>query len=205
MIQINARGPDSRRLVALVALAFGLATCLAAPVALGHGPPTAPAISDSAGGEWTLTTHDGHTLDAAAIADRPLVLYFGYTQCPDVCPIGLRTISLALARLGADADRLRVLFVTVDPAHDTPAVLRDYLAAHDRRIIGLTGSPTDVFRIARAFGTRYYSARVDGARTVSHLDQAYLRARPGGSLLVVEPVDDPARLAAAMRTLLGDS
>src|SRR5512135_2121958 len=74
--------------------------------------------------EFHLTNQDGRTVDASSYRGRTVLLYFGYTHCPDVCPTTLGTLALALNRLGPDADKVRVLFVTVDPARDTVAVLK---------------------------------------------------------------------------------
>ena len=98
---------------------------------------------------WALTDHQGRSVRPKDWAGRPVMVFFGFTWCPDVCPTTLSDISLWLEDLGADANRLIVALISVDPERDTPAVLADYVSSFDPRIIGLTG-PAD--EVAKAEG-----------------------------------------------------
>src|SRR6185436_11893648 len=100
-------------------------------------------------GNFELTDHNGKPFSSAALAGVPYAIFFGVTNCPDVCLTTLLLLSNALARLGADADRLRVLLVTVDPEQDTPEQLRKYLSSFDAHILALTGTPEQIDATAK--------------------------------------------------------
>src|SRR5262245_13929794 len=104
-------------------------------------PPASAQSSVTVGGPFTLIAADGTTVTDRTYRGKWLLVYFGFTSCPNTCPMALFEIAGALARLGHDADDLQPLFITVDPRRDTPAVLRDYTESFDPRIIGLTGTP----------------------------------------------------------------
>lgn len=99
-----------------------------------------------------LTTDQGQPFSLAQLRSHAVLVYFGYTNCPDVCPTTLADLTSALRRLGTLRGKVDVVFVTLDPAHDTPRILRHYLAAFDPRFIGLTGSPTAIAEAARRWG-----------------------------------------------------
>jgi protein SCO1/2 len=96
------------------------------------------------GGPFTLTTPTGDRLSDADLRGRPFAVFFGFTHCPEVCPTTLWEMSEALKALGPDADRLKVLFISVDPARDTGEVLVNYLQSFDPRIVGLTGTEEEI-------------------------------------------------------------
>jgi len=116
--------------------------------------PGAPQI----GGPFTLVTHKGKTVTEKDFLGRPLLIFFGFTHCPDVCPTTLFETTNRLRQLGADADRLQVLFITADPERDTPAQLALYLEAFDSRILGLSGSQEQIDGAIRAF--KVYARKV---------------------------------------------
>ena len=130
----------------------------------------------SIGGPFTLVRADtGETVTEADFADRPKVVFFGFTLCPDVCPTTLFELSTYLDRLGPDADNLHVLMVTVDPERDTPDYLREYVAAFSDRIVGLTGERAQVDAVIAAY--RVYARRVeldDGDYTMDHTASVFL-------------------------------
>jgi len=96
------------------------------------------------GGPFTLENGAGKTVTDRDIRGRYVLVYFGYTFCPDVCPTTLNAVADAMERLGPKADRVQPLFITVDPKRDTPAVVQQYAAAFGTRIVGLTGTPEQV-------------------------------------------------------------
>jgi protein SCO1/2 len=102
-----------------------------------------------------LLTQKGRPISEAVFKGRYRLVFFGYTHCPDVCPLTLYTMKLILTGLGRDADRLRPVYVTVDPARDTPKVLGDYIGNFDSRIIGLTGPEKTIARVADRYGAIY--------------------------------------------------
>src|SRR5262245_41799732 len=129
---------------------------------------------------FTLTTHEGLQLAPELVEGRPVALVFGFTHCPDVCPTTLLDWSNVLAGLGADADQLKVLFVSVDSERDTPDVLNAYLAPFDPRIVALTGSAAEISSAARAFGAFYEKvAESGGSFTFDHTVKTYFVGRDG--------------------------
>jgi protein SCO1/2 len=111
------------------------------------------------GGPFSLLDTSGSQVTEAALAGKPYAIFFGYTHCPDVCPTTLQDMTSWLAALGPDADKLRLVFVTVDPARDTVPVLKDYMTAFDPRILALTGNPANIAAMLAAY--RVYARKVD--------------------------------------------
>ncbi len=127
-----------------------------------------------------LTDQSGVPFRAATLAGRPYALFFGFTHCPDICPTTLLQMSSLLQKLGADADRLAILFVTVDPERDTAEVLKSYLTSFDPRIIALTGTPTQIKSVAGAWKAVY--DRIDEGNNnymIAHSAHVYLMDRWG--------------------------
>jgi protein SCO1/2 len=118
---------------------------------------------------FALTDHNGREVTERAFTTRPTAWFFGFTQCPDICPTTLAQLTLLLDKLAGDAARLNVVFVTVDPERDPPEVLKQYLSAFDPRIVGLTGTRSAVDAMAKSFFI--YQAKVkspDGGYTMDH-------------------------------------
>ncbi|MCE9521173.1 MAG: SCO family protein [Alphaproteobacteria bacterium] len=106
---------------------------------------------------------------------RPAVVFFGFTYCPEVCPTTLASLTALLGKLGGDADKLGVFFVTVDPARDTPDVLAQYLSSFDGRIRALTGAPDQIAGLAKALGVYFARTELDGGGyTMDHTASIFL-------------------------------
>ena len=169
---------------ALVVSAFvaGLALSLAAVLWLVNPRLAAPGAPPSAaiGGPFRLLDQNGRTVTDADLKGHPFLVFFGFTHCPDVCPTTLFEISEVMRELGADADRLGALFITVDPERDTPAALKDYLSSFDPHLVGLTGGLDAVGAVAKAY--RVYFKKVpldDGGYTMDHTAIVYLMDKDG--------------------------
>ena len=131
------------------------------------------------GGPFQLTTHTGSQLTDKELLGKPFLVFFGYTHCPDVCHTTLFEMSEILRALGANA-KINALFVTVDPARDTPHILQDYLSNFDPRIIGLTGSPDQLEPMLKEY--RIYAKRTPGTDSdyaVDHTTAVYLMDKNG--------------------------
>ena len=115
------------------------------------------------GGPFELVDHWGEKVTDADFKGANTLIFFGYTYCPDVCPTTLTNISTALDILGDDAADMNVLFISVDPERDKPEYLKDYLQHFHPAIIGLTGDPTQIKKVAKAYGVYYAKAQEDGA------------------------------------------
>ena len=132
------------------------------------------------GGPFELVDQEGHTVTDKTFLGRPSVIFFGYTSCPDVCPTTLMDLSSWLKALGSRADKLNVLFISIDPQRDTPAHLRDFLSSFDPRIRGLTGSNEQIAAVTKEF--RVYYKRFeesDGSYTMDHTGAIYLMDKSG--------------------------
>jgi protein SCO1 len=141
---------------------------------LSVAPSQAQKIGSS-GGSFDLIDQNGGPFSSASLVGRPYAIFFGFTHCPDVCPTTLVAMGNHLSALGSDADRLKVVFVTVDAARDTPEHLRTYLASFDTRIIGLTGSEAQIAKAAQGWNAHYNTfTESDGSITIVHSAHVYL-------------------------------
>ncbi len=166
-----------------------------------HQPaPPGPLTGAAIGGAFALTDQDGRRVTAASFAGRYPLYYFGYTYCPDVCPIDVANIARALKLFAksdpARAARVQPVFVSVDPERDTPAVLKTWLAAFDSRFVGLTGSAAQVDAAKRSF--KVFASRSGTAKDylVSHSAVTYLFGPDGKPISFVESGAAPAVIAA---------
>ncbi|MEO5336849.1 MAG: SCO family protein [Magnetospirillum sp. WYHS-4] len=140
----------------IVAAGFGASLLLK-----GDEPPAKPitnAGTANIGGPFALIDEDGRPITDQAFKDKFLLIFFGYTFCPDVCPTSLGLVAEALDTLGPDAEKVVPVFVSVDPARDTPAHLKEYVKKFHPRLRGLTGSPDQVARAAKAYKAFYAKA-----------------------------------------------
>ena len=153
------------------------------------------------GGPFTLTDQDGRRRTDADFRGRLMLVYFGFTYCPDVCPTDLQQIGLALDRLGVAGEMVQPVFITVDPERDTPDHLKHYMPLFHPRLIGLTGDAAAIEAAARAY--RVYFAKVERADradyTVDHSGFIYLIGRDGEYLGFFPPGTPAERLADAIR------
>jgi protein SCO1 len=132
----------------------------------------------SAGGTFELIDHNGKPFSSSALLGAPYAIFFGFTNCPDVCPATLLETSNNLERLGADGDRLKVVFVTIDPERDTPNQLHAYLSSFDPRIIGLSGSEQQIAAAVKRWDAFYNKLpESDGSYTIVHSAYVYLMDR----------------------------
>jgi len=125
---------------------FRLAALLAVVLLLA-----VPASATNIGGPFGLVDHHGNRVTHESYGDKYLLVFFGYTYCPDVCPTELLVFSDMLDALGDQAEHLQVLFITVDPERDTPGKLAEYLENFHPDLIGLTGTPAEIAEVARAY------------------------------------------------------
>jgi protein SCO1/2 len=114
-----------------------------------------PLFAASPGGDFELRAHDGSDWSTLQARGKVVVLVFGYTFCPDVCPTALATVAAAMRELGPDADRVQPLFVSLDPDRDTPEKLEPYVHWFHPSMIGLTGSPDELKQVAKRYQVQY--------------------------------------------------
>lgn len=154
------------------------------------------------GGSFAMADLDGQPVSQADLLGKPTALFFGFTHCPEVCPTTLATLSAALGRMGRDADRLNVVFVTLDPERDTPESLRDYLAAFDPRIRSFVGTPEQVARMADAYHVAYKRVPVQGGDyTMEHSATVGLFDKTGRMVGEIGYGEDEDRTLSKLITL----
>jgi protein SCO1/2 len=159
----------------------GLVLCFGV-VLIVSGRMSAPVAQQIAaiGGPFRLTDQNGQAVSDQDLKGHPFLVFFGFTHCPDVCPTTLFEVSEILRSLGPDADRVRALFITVDPERDTPALMKDYLSSFDPHLAGLTGDPAAVTAVAKAYRVYFKKVPLDqGGYTMDHTAIVYLMDKDG--------------------------
>jgi len=141
-----------------------------------------PLAALALGGDFTLTDHDGQPWSLRQARGKVVLIQFGYTHCPDICPLNLAHTAAVLRALGKDADRVQALFISVDPQRDTPARLKQFVHYFSPRILGLTGNIAQLEKMTNAYGA--YFSYPDGT-----IGDDYL-VEHSGSLYVVDPDGD---------------
>jgi protein SCO1/2 len=159
------------------------------------------------GGPFTLTVPDGTTVTDETYRGRWLLVFFGYTFCPDTCPTTLSQVALSLQKLGADAAKVQPIFITVDPVRDTPEVMGQYTEAFDSRIVGLTGSPQQVAAVMEEYGA--YSAQREigagGDYLVDHSTYIYIIDPSGKFVRGLDSSTRSSDIADTLRNIIAKS
>ncbi len=158
------------------------------------------------GGPFTMVNQKGETVTEQSFAGKPMLLFFGYTFCPDVCPTELQVMAEALRQLGDKGTDIQPILVSIDPERDTPQVLSDYVANFGPQFIGLTGTPEQVKAIAATY--RVYYARVENktdpqSYLMDHSSIIYLMGPDGKFLKHFTYSTDAKALAEGIATALG--
>ncbi len=156
------------------------------------------------GGKFMLTDHNGRLISEKDLQGKYQLVYFGYTYCPDICPTGLRVMSLALERLGEKASRIQPYLITVDPERDTADVLKGYVGYFGNNLIGLTGSRNMIDRVAKHFNVRFEKIYMEGAAadeySMDHTAGAFLIGPDGRFITKFANGLSPKRLAENIAT-----
>ncbi len=139
--------------------------------------------------DFKLTDDQGKAVTGADYRGKVVLLYFGYTHCPDVCPLTLAQLHVVMQRLGPLADDVRILFVSVDPSRDTPKVLHAYVHAFDSHAIGLTGTAGATEALSKRYRSAFTRepASADGNYEVSHSSAIYVFDRNGKARVLATP------------------
>ena len=197
---MSSRRKAISRLVAAPLLALGL---------LAGCTPAEPVFKStdisgtSYGRTLRLTDHHGQERTLADFKGKVVTIFFGYTQCPDVCPTALSGMSSVMQALGPDAERVQVIFVTVDPERDTPELLAQYVPVFDARFLGLYGTPEKIAEVAKEFRVFYRkSGDLAGHYTIDHTAGTYVFGPDGRPRLYVKHAEDPQVVVADIKALL---
>ena len=150
------------------------------------------------GGPFQLVDQNGKAIDQNVLKGKWTAVFFGYTYCPDVCPTTLQALAQAEAKLGAKADKLQVVFISVDPERDTPAQMKTYLStpAFPRGVIGLTGTPAQVAAAAKAYRVYYQKDGKGDGYSVAHSSIVYLMNPAGKFERALTESQTPSEVAA---------
>jgi protein SCO1/2 len=199
------KAATSRVLIMLSAFVAGLVLFFAVIMLVAGRAPTSMVPQASAvGGPFSLVDQDGKVTTDRDFKGKPFLVFFGFTHCPDVCPTALFEISEIFGKLGSDADRVRALFITVDPERDTPEKLKDYLSSFNSNVRGLTGDPAAVQATTKSY--RVYSKKVpleDGKDyTMDHTAIVYLMDKEGRFVAPFNLKRRPEEAAAELRRYL---
>ncbi len=191
--------------------ALGLPTLsslvFATALVIGEPPARADTAPVTVGGPFTLTAPDGTTVTDETYRGKWLLVFFGYTFCPDTCPTTLMEIAGALDKLGPDAAKLQPLFITVDPERDTPEVMGSYTEAFDSRIVGLSGSTQQIAAVADEYGAHSMQREAEPGDEyyVDHSTYIYI-LDPRGKFVRGLDFDAPSgRIADTLRELMAQS
>lgn len=184
-------------------LALGLPIVLLSAACNGSAPAEEPPLAGAAiGGPFELTDKTGKTVRWSDFDGKYRMIYFGFTYCPDVCPLDVQRMMQGYAKFEAEepelAAQIQPIFVSVDPGRDTPAKVGEFAAAFSDDLMGLTGTPEQIDAAAKAFGVFYEKTPPgsDGAYLVNHSRTAYLMGRDGKPIALL-PVDEGADQVAA--------
>ena len=154
--------------------------------------------------DFALTDHTGKPRTLADFKGKVVVMFFGYTQCPDVCPTTMAEMSAVMQELGPQANQVQVLFATIDPERDTQQLLAEYVPAFDKRFIGLYGTPEQVAKVAKEFKVYYAKVpgKTPGSYTMDHTAASYVFDKNGKIRLFVRNGQGPAPLVHDIKLLL---
>ena len=201
-VHVSAMILSSLRRILLPALStLLLAAC--------HNAPPPWQLNDVSGHlpdlQFNLTSDTGKPMTAADFRGKYVVMYFGYTHCPDVCPLTLVHLHQVMQKLGSEAGKVRILFVSVDPARDTPQVLHQYVTAFDPHIVGLTGAPQQIAAMAKRYRAAFNvdAKKPNGGYEVSHSSGIYIFDKQGHAQLLGTSADTPDAIAHDLKLLIG--
>jgi protein SCO1 len=175
---MNSR--TARILLVLGAFVAGLVLFTTVVFIVTGRSPAPIAMPSAVGGPFNLVDQNAKPITDQDLKGHPFLVFFGFTHCPDVCPTTLFEVSEILRAAGPGAKDARALFITVDPERDTPAVLKDYLASFDPRVIGVTGDSEAVAAVIKSY--RVYAKKVpteNGGYTMDHTAIVYLMGKDG--------------------------
>jgi protein SCO1/2 len=161
------------------------------------------ALSAAIGGKFSLVDQNGKPFTDADLKGKWHLVFFGYTHCPDVCPTALNDLSLALDQLGAKKGEVGIVFITVDPERDTPAVLKSYVSSFDAPIVALTGSEGEVAQAAKDYRVYYAKhPRPDGGYDMDHSAVIYVMDPQGRFTATFTPENSAADVASRLQKLV---
>ena len=171
-------------------------------------PEQVPPLKDygGIGGNFALTDQHGERFELSQLAGRPIMLFFGYTYCPDICPVTLSKMARVYELLDIDTQEMQTVFVSVDPERDTPEKLSEYLSYFAMQAVGLTGSREEIDAVVKKYGAHYDLNKEPGKSDyfADHSTYTYLLDREGKVRFLFRHSDTPEYMAAVTRQLFAD-
>lgn len=214
----SGKGGPSRRLSVMsqpVVLVAVVAICVAGLIgwlaltqsAAPGGGGSGAGGTDAIGGPFHLVDQNGHLVDQSILRGRWSAVFFGYVSCPDVCPATLQTLAVAQAKLGADADKVQDVFITVDPNRDTPAQLKAWIdqPGFPKSVIALTGTPDQIAAVAKAYRIYYRKENKVADYQVEHTAAIFLMNPQGRFVAPLSYEQGPDKLAQAIAAAIHGS
>jgi cytochrome oxidase Cu insertion factor (SCO1/SenC/PrrC family) len=194
-----------RRHVVLATLLLLASLAVSAPAGAGEKLPRLPNLF---GGPFHLTDEQGRQVGPDAYAGKFMLVYFGYSYCPDICPTDLTIMATALDALGERADQVQPLLISVDPSRDTPEALREFTDAFHPNLIGLTGTEVEIVAAAKAYRVHRRRFQMEGMSgddyLVDHSTLTYLMGPDGRFLSMFPRGSTPERMAEVLRKYLSE-
>ena len=191
--------PWKKLLIALVFAVAGIVTYVGTRD-LPRGPPVA------ARKDFTLRDTAGATVTLDSFKGRWVLMFFGFTSCPDICPIALWNVGQTLEAMGPAAKEIQPVFITVDPARDTASVLKDYLANFGDNIIGLTGTPEEIKTVTTRYQASFRKRHTDdGSYTMDHSTAFELISPDGIYVRAFRPDETPLEFAKTLLTIMSEA
>ncbi len=183
-----------------LAVAFAISSCVSEKT--WHVEEVAGHLPDL---DFSLTSDNGHLVTAKTYENYILLMYFGFTNCEAECPVSMARLGRVMQLLGDNANRTRILFVTLDPGHDTPPVLRRYVMQFDpEHAVGLTGTTDDIQNLTKRYRAAYRPhSKTGGTSGITHGDAVYIFDSEGQARLLATSADSDEDLAEDIRRLLG--
>jgi protein SCO1 len=205
--QIMAGGAMNRLLALALPVAFALAGCGEGTPAKKSSLADAPLAGASIGGPFVLVDGDGKPVKDSDFAGKYRIMYFGYTFCPDVCPVDVQNIGGAMKLLDKQNPKLSAqivpIFVTIDPARDTPKVVKEFTAAFYPRMVGLTGTSAQVDAAAKAYRVPYAKRETPSGYLMDHGRQAYLMGPKGEPIALLPQDQNPQAIVSEIERWIG--
>ena len=198
------------RFLTVIVAGFLIGALAGAAALIVTRAPTGPGVATTGtaliGGPFTLVGREGKTVTDRAFRGKFMLVFFGFTHCPDICPAELQVMSAALDDLGPKANDIVPIFITLDPERDTPKVVADYVANFNPRFVGLTGSPEQVAEAAKAYRVTYSKFQEEGAKpddyTIDHVALVYLMGKDGEYLANFAYGTPAAKMAETLKRYL---
>ena len=198
------------RFLTVIVAGFLIGALAGAAALIVTRAPTGPEVATTGtaliGGPFTLVGRDGKPVTDRAFRGKYMLVFFGFTHCPDICPAELQVMSAALDELGPKANEIIPIFITLDPERDTPPVVTGYVLNFSPRFVGLTGSPEQIAEAAKAYRVTYSKFQEEGAKpddyTIDHVALVYLMGKDGKFLTHFDYGTPAAKMAETLRRYL---